>query len=392
MKASPYDIDALNAELRPDLDIVRLLGTGAMSSVFLAREAALRRLVAVKILLPQFATDEVARLRFQREAHSAARLSHANITAVYRIGALSSEVPYLVIQYIEAGTLADRIRATGPLNEASAVRVLEQIAMALAAAHRQGIIHRDIRPGNVLYDPETGNAVLTDFGLAAILVRDTGDDIKLTKPGERLGDPAYLSPEQFRGEPITAATDIYSLGLMAYDLLGAPGPFDRGAHLQTALATLRAEPSPLASMVPSVSAELSALVIRCLARAPEHRPAANDVVAALRGEATSAPRSGDGSDLLGKLIHRRVAPITLAYIAAAWIMLGFIDQLVDRGLLPEPTYRLLLGPFIGGLVAAVVLAWFHGARGRQEFRRLEIILLIAAGLIGLTIGAVLLAF
>lgn len=390
MKPSPYDIGELNTELGPDLEVIRLLGTGAMSSVFLAREAGLRRQVALKILSPEFGSDEIARLRFQREGHSAARLSHPNITAVFRIGTLARGIPYLVMQYVEAGTLADRITASGPLDEAAAIGVLEQVALALAAAHKEGIIHRDVRSGNVLYDRESGKAVLTDFGLAAIRIRDSNEDIKLTKPGEMLGNPAYLSPEQLRGEPVTTATDIYSLGLMAYDLFSAPGPFDRGTNIQTAMATLRAEPRPLHHAAPGVSETLSGLVARCLAKEPEHRPTASDVVAALRGDGPKGAGTGRDGNLLTNLIQRRIAPITLAYIAAAWIMLGFIDQLVDRGLLPEPTYNLLLGPFVGGLVAAVVLAWFHGARGKQQFQKFEIILLIAAGVVGLAISAVLL--
>jgi len=390
VKPSPYDIGELNAELGPDLEVIRLLGTGAMSSVFLAREAGLRRQVALKILSPESGSDEVARLRFQREGHSAARLSHPNITAVFRIGTLARGIPYLVMQYIEAGTLADRITASGPLDEAAAIGVLEQVAQALAAAHKEGIIHRDVRAGNVLYDRESGRAVLTDFGLAAIRMRDSMEDIKLTKPGEMLGDPAYLSPEQLRGEPVTTATDIYSLGLMAYDLLGVPGPFDRGRKVQTAIATLRAEPRPLSQAAPGVSERLSELITRCLAKEPEHRPTAGDVVAALRGDGAQAAGAGGDANLLTNLIQRRVAPITLAYIAAAWIILSFIDQLVDRGVLPELTYNLLLGPFIGGLVAAVVLAWFHGARGKQRFQRFEIILLIAAGVVGLAISTFLL--
>ncbi len=390
MKPSPYDIESLNAELRPDLEVIRLLGVGAMSSVFLARESGLRRQVALKILSPQYADDEVARLRFQREGHSAARLAHPNITAVYRIGTLQRGIPYLVMQYVEAGTLADRITATGPLDEPTAVRVLEQVATALAAAHKEGIIHRDVRPGNVLFDRESGRAVLTDFGLAAILIRDSAEDVKLTKPGEMLGDPAHMSPEQLRGEPVTAATDVYSLGLMAFDLFGATGPFDRGSSVQTALATLRGEPRTLSQVVPGVSESLSGLIGRCLAREPEHRPGAADVAAALRGDGGVGEANGKGNDLLATLIHRRVAPITLAYIVVAWALLGFIDQLVDRDVVPDFTYNLLLGPFIGGLVAAVVLAWFHGERGRQRFQKFEIMLLIVAAVIGFAISAVLL--
>ncbi len=382
MTTAPFDIAELDAELRPGLQIVRLLGVGSAASVFLAREDVLQRHVAVKVLSPLMAQDGIVRQRFLREARSAARLAHPNITAVYRVGELASGIPYLVMQYVDGGTVADRIRAVGPFSVDEARGIMAEVAAALAAAHKEGIIHRDLRPGNVLYERETGRAVLTDFGLAAIL--DIAE-ARLTRPGERVGDPAHMSPEQLRGEPVTAASDVYALGLFAYEILGTPGPFG-GSRLQAAMAHLTTQPRPLSTLHADIPADLSDLVVHCLAKEPEHRPSADDVVHTLRGRSPAEKSHAEDNDLLDALIKRRVAPITLAYVVAAWIILSFIDQLVDRGILPPATYGLSLGPFVGGLVAAGVLAWFHGASGRQEFRRLEIWLLVAAAIIGFAIS------
>ncbi len=201
--------EALARALAPEFELLRGLGSGRAAHVFLARELALKRLVAVKVLRPDVGEDETARGRFEREAHSAAGISHPRVPAVHRIGRLESGLPYIVQGYVEGRNLRDRLEAMGAAQPEEARLILADVAAALSASHSKGVIHRDVRPGNVMLERDTGHAFLTDFGLAA--ARDTGtqSDARLTQTGEILGDPHYASPEQLRGEKVTAQADVY---------------------------------------------------------------------------------------------------------------------------------------------------------------------------------------
>jgi serine/threonine-protein kinase len=169
--------------------------------------------------------DSTARRRFEREASSAAALIHPNIASVYRVGHLRDGTPFIVMRYAEGRTLEDVLRSTGPLDEATVRTILLQLASALVEAHRKGVIHRDVRPGNVVWTRETGEAVLMDFGLAAVIESGSVVHTRLTRTGQQLGSLEYMSPEQFRQERVTPATDIYSLGILAYELLTGQGPY-----------------------------------------------------------------------------------------------------------------------------------------------------------------------
>ncbi|MEO5510091.1 MAG: serine/threonine-protein kinase, partial [Longimicrobiales bacterium] len=160
--------ERVRTELLPDLEVLRSLGTGTSANVYLARETSLQRLVAVKVLRPSVAADDILRRRFEREAQSAARIVHSHVTAVYRVGHLSDNVPYIVMEYVEGRTLADMMESGVGVEPGQARAMLCAIASALAAAHERGIVHRDVRPGNVLVD-RAGRAVLGDFGIAALL-------------------------------------------------------------------------------------------------------------------------------------------------------------------------------------------------------------------------------
>src|SRR5262245_5679598 len=203
----------LEKALSPSYTLVKRLGSGGMGAVYLARDPVLKRLVAVKVMAPMLAADADARARFEREAQSVASISHPNVVSVYSVGELENGVPYLVMQYIEGETMAERLQKDGPLDARSAKRVLGEVSSALAAAHRKGIIHRDIKPANILWDEDTGRAMVTDFGIAAVLERgDEREAVKITHTGTAIGTPAYMSPEQLLAEPVTEKTDIYSLG------------------------------------------------------------------------------------------------------------------------------------------------------------------------------------
>jgi DNA-binding SARP family transcriptional activator/tRNA A-37 threonylcarbamoyl transferase component Bud32 len=263
-----------------DFEVVRVLGEGSVARVYLARELALMRMVAIKVLLPQHAQAETARIRFEREAHAAARIQHPNVATAFRFGRMEDGTPFLVMPYVAGGSLADRL-AGGPLPMAEAKRHIAQIASALAAAHRLGIVHRDVRPANVLYDRDSDRVLLADFGIAAVLEDGSAASVRLTRPGEALGDVKYASPEQLRGESVTQRADVYSLGVMAFEMLTGRLPFEgtKPAHLLAAHVT--AEPLRLRELLPDADRKLEALLGRCLQKRPEQRPYADEITAAV---------------------------------------------------------------------------------------------------------------
>lgn len=259
---------------RAGLQIVRSLGQGRAAEVFLARESALERLVAVKVLRAELQADSVALARFEREAVSAGRLHHPNIAPVYRTGRMDSGAPFIAIPYVEGGSLADR-RSRDPAWRPDVRRVVRQVAAGLAAAHASGVIHRDIRPGNVLMDDHAGRLMICDFGVAGLL--DPGPDAPaLTRTGELLGHPAYMAPEQIRGEPVTDRTDVYALGVTAFELLTGAPPFE-GGPVDVLEQHVDAEAPP----VPADDDALREIVTACLAKEARLRPSADEIRHAL---------------------------------------------------------------------------------------------------------------
>ena len=277
--AAPDSLEQrLREALAPNLLLVREIGAGGMARVFLAREPALKRLVAVKVLSGELARTDAGRARFEREAQAVAGLSHPNIVAVHSVGELSDRTPYFVMQYVAGRSMSDRITQDGPLPIAEARRALGEVAAALAAAHKQGIIHRDVKPANVLYEDATGRVLVSDFGIAAIGREAAAPvNVKLTATGSILGTPQYMSPEQLLAEPVTEKTDVYSLGLLAHELL-AGGPAFKGTSPHELIAAhLRDVPDKLSRRRPEVDAELEDVVARCLEKNAADRPTADEV-------------------------------------------------------------------------------------------------------------------
>jgi DNA-binding SARP family transcriptional activator/tRNA A-37 threonylcarbamoyl transferase component Bud32 len=268
-------------QLSAEFDVLRRIGEGSVAAVYLAREPALGRLVAIKVLADRFVGDVVAERRFEREARASAGIQHPNVATVFRIGRTAAGVPFLVLPYVDGGSLEDRLAAAGRLPIAEARRYVGQAAAALAAAHRMGIVHRDLRPANLLYDRATDRVLLGDFGLAAVL--ETGQErvMRLTRPGESLGDPRYASPEQLAGEPVTERTDVYSLGMVAFELLTGRSPFDASTGTEMLVAHVRQAPRRTSELRDGIDPELDDLIHRCLNKRPEHRPFAVDVADAL---------------------------------------------------------------------------------------------------------------
>ena len=279
------DTEALRAELAaslaPRYEVLKLLGSGGMGAVFVAREPALRRLIAVKVLSPYLAAEPRARARFEREARAAAALSHPNVVRVYAVGETTSRhVPYIIMQYVEGETLGQWMASRKRVGEREARRIIGEAAAALAAAHARELVHRDIKPSNVLIETESGRAFVADFGVSAAL-SPVDQATKLTMPGMVVGTPAYMSPEQAAGEPVTPKSDVYSLGLVAYELLTGALPYAATSAMGWAAAHLRDPATPVGTRRPDLSPEVSRLIDRCLTKDPAQRPEAQDVARAL---------------------------------------------------------------------------------------------------------------
>ncbi len=395
--------DLVKRELAPGLKVVRLLGRGSVARVYLAREPALDRQVAIKVLDPSKARDETVRRRFEREAKWAARISHPNVTAVHQIGRLSTGAPYIVMEYVDGRNLEDALAAGGPQSPSEARETLRQLASGLAAAHRQEVIHRDVKPANVLRQEGTGRVLLTDFGVAAIRDSAGTDTTRLTVEGELLGDLEYISPEQLSGEPVTELADIYSLGVLGYQLLTGRGPYEATGPAQIAAAHLRTPPTPLTVLRPGINRGLARLLERCLAKKPEHRPSATEVEKALSAEPAMVEKGPPEPDnafgaFLAELKRRRVYRVAVAYAGGAFVLISGVP---DTGLMSGDAHRILVAVVLAGFPVAVVLAWLYDigsggiirtedlpevSPGRQRVRRM--LQLAALGLSFLIAGLV----
>jgi hypothetical protein len=257
---------ALEEKLRSQYRIIRMLGRGGMGAVYLARDLTLDREVAIKVV--STSTDSRERYdRFRREAKTAAKLSHPNIVPLHAFGEIEG-MPYFVMGYVRGESLAARLRREGRIAEEEARRVIGEIAQALDHAHRLGVVHRDVKPDNVLLDDETGRALLTDFGLAKAI--NQGDT--LTRLGGVVGTPHFMSPEQASGhDAVDARSDIYSLGVMGYAMLAGRLPFEGSTAADILAKHLTQDPPPLRVAAPSVSDTTVQAVERCLAKDPAAR-------------------------------------------------------------------------------------------------------------------------
>jgi len=363
-------LETTGAALPEDYSLIRPLGEGSMSYVFLARNNALKRLVAVKVLRRELAADPVGRKRFVREAQSAARIEHESVTTVYSVGTLDGDVPFIEMQYIDGGNLADYLLAHGPLDVRDACRLLAQLASALAAAHKSQVIHRDVEPANVLIENQTGHAYLGDFGVAGILETGSETVTRLTREDDRLGNPTYMSPEQLRGEPLTQQADIYGLGLLGYEMLTANGPFGKSEVTDIVGAHLRRPPIVLQEALPDIPPSLSEALQRCLSKRPEHRPSAARlaqtfarIAAGGRVEDADEP-SADGAlaSFLKELQKRRVYRAAATYAAAVFVLLQVADLVLPPLSAPDWIYRTAVIGSLAAFPAVLALAWVFDVR------------------------------
>src|SRR6202789_2156558 len=275
-------------------ELGHILGFGAMSEVHLARDVRLHRDVEPKVLRADLARDPSFYLRFPREAQNAAALNHPSIVAVYDTGEAetpSGPLPYIVMEYVDGVTLRDIVHNDGPLPPRRAIEIIADACQALNFSHRNGIIHRDVKPANIMIS--TTNAVkVMDFGIARAIA-DSGNSV--TQTAAVIGTAQYLSPEQARGESVDARSDVYSLGCVLYEMLTAEPPFIGDSQVAVAYQHVREDPVPPSRRYEGISADLDAVVLKALAKNPENRyqtaaEMRTDLVRVHNGEAPEAPK------------------------------------------------------------------------------------------------------
>ena len=317
-------------------DVMRVLGRGGMGIVLEAFDSRLQRNVALKVLDPELAHDETARLRFCREARAAASIAHENVVAVHQVEhAADDGLPYLVMQLIAGETLQQRLLRQERLPLAEIVRIGLQVAQGLAAAHAQGLTHRDIKPGNILLEPPRDRVKLTDFGLARI-----ADDVKITRTGFVTGTPLYMAPEQARSEAGDARSDLFSLGVILYEMCAGRPPFQGDSALAIMKQITEARHRPLSEVNPEVPDWLAELVDKLLAKKPADRyQSAADVAEVLEYAWTRLRSSSDELPAVyqqERKVRRKRNKAILAGVAGVFLLVGLVAGVLVpwRSLLP----------------------------------------------------------
>ena len=335
-------------------EIHQRLARGGMAQVYLARDRSLDRPVAVKELVPEFATDPSFVERFRREAQAAANLAHPNIVGVYDWGTQDGTY-FIVMEYIDGPSLSQVIRRDGPLHPRRAAEIAGEVAAALGFAHSRGVVHRDVKPGNVLLT-STGQSKVTDFGIARAL---SSPDDDLTQAGSVMGTATYFSPEQAQGLPVDPRSDLYSLGVVLYEMVTGRPPFNGETPLAIAYKHVQDQPAPPSTIIPDLPMGLEAIIMKLLQKRPDDRYASAEDLRAdlnrfLDGSATSAERA----------VAPAAAAMAAGAIAATTMQPAVGDgtgevQAVDE----EPEQKSRTGLFLGVIVVlllilAGLLVWF----------------------------------
>ena len=252
-------------------EVLGLLGEGGMAAVYKARDTSLDRDVALKVIHQFLQEGERARRRFLNEAKAAAALTHPNIVTVFELGE-DGKVPFIAMEYLPGEDLTHYIQGAGQLNLLQKLEVARQVALGLEHAHSRSVIHRDIKPSNIRLSP-SGIVKLLDFGIAKLASEN------LTKTGQAVGTPSYMSPEQLMGQPITPVSDVFSFGVVVYELVSGRQPFE-GKNLQELIGKIVSGEPPALQLEGVLAEQLASLVSRCLAKQPNERPKGFTEVAA----------------------------------------------------------------------------------------------------------------
>ena len=242
------------------------IGQGGMAVVYRAQDERLSRPVAIKQMRSQLATDPTFLARFRREAQAVANLSHPNLAAVYDSGEVGG-VPYIVMEYVDGDNLKTRIAAEAPLSTEQAISLKIQICEGVGAAHRAGLVHRDLKPQNILLT-RTGQVKVADFGIARSLSKAV---TSTTQTGQVWGTAQYIAPEQASGQSVLPATDVYSLGIILYEMLTGRLPFEGDNPVALAMQHVQAEPRPMRQFNPAIPVGLEAIVAKAMAKRPDAR-------------------------------------------------------------------------------------------------------------------------
>jgi serine/threonine protein kinase len=279
--------------------VIRQIGRGGMGEVFLAKDTRLERLVAIKLMSVDLAKDPNQRQRFQTEAKAASGLNHPNICVVYEVGDSEDSRPFLAMEYIDGRTLEFLMRQRR-IKIRESIEIGIQLADALEAAHARHLLHRDIKPGNIMLD-KRGNVKLLDFGLAkrfrSEAFSSASSDLSHTDTGMTIGTPHYMSPEQALGRELDDRSDIFSLGIVLYELVAGQRPFRGATTGETINSIINTPPEPLGLENPLFSPALDNIISKCLAKAPEERYAsAKDLADDLRTLKVESKRARSATD------------------------------------------------------------------------------------------------
>ena len=331
----------LATALAPAYGLDGEIGRGGMGIVYLARDTRLKRMVAVKLLPPELSFRTDIKTRFLREAEMAAQLSHPNIVPIHSVDERDGLV-YFVMGLVDGGSVGERLRQFGVLSVDDTRQILREVASALAYAHARRVIHRDIKPDNILLDRDSGRAMVTDFGIARAASDDDSGGTRLTATGVAIGTPAYMSPEQCAGErEIDGRADLYSLGTVAYQMLTGEPPFTGGSAPAIMVKHVTEPPVPLGRKRPDVPEDLERIVMRLLAKEPSQRFA----------DGAALMQALDGAPLPPV---PELRPAALPEVPQPPSALADVMQTVDR--LRDPTLRAQLALELRG-------------RSRRELRR-----------------------
>jgi eukaryotic-like serine/threonine-protein kinase len=312
---APSDQPGVLGMLGPH-EILSVIGRGGMGIVFKARDTRLNRIVAVKVLAPEWASNSPARKRFQREALAAAAVTHPHVVTIHAVDEAS--LPYLVMECVDGQSLRDKIARSGMLDLPETLRIGSQIASGLAAAHKQGLIHRDIKPANILLENCIERVKITDFGLAR-----AADDVTVTRTGEVAGTPEYMSPEQASGLPIDARSDLFSLGSVLYTMCTGRSPFRSDSTIGVIRRVCDAAPRPIREVNPHVPQWLCDIIDRLLEKNPDDRFQTAEEVADLLAEALASVQQSPHEPFVVPPAKVRPAAASSgkSNSAAAWVLI-----------------------------------------------------------------------